>query len=80
MVISGSDRLTPFTYESPVASAQIKSAILLAGLHAPGRTTVIEPEASRDHTEKMLTAMGAEVTSTFLEDGRLSVSLTGQPN
>lgn len=79
MVISGSDRLTPFTYESPVASAQIKSAILLAGLHAPGRTTVIEPEASRDHTEKMLTAMGAEVTSTFLEDGRLSVCLTGQP-
>lgn len=48
----------PITYRLPVASAQVKSAILLAGLHSPGRTTVIEPEATRDHTERMLAHFG----------------------
>jgi len=54
----------PIVYRSPVASAQIKSAVLLAGLSAPGVTTVIEPEASRDHTEIMLAHFGAAIVST----------------
>src|SRR5439155_25852897 len=54
----------PIVYRTPVASAQIKSAVLLAGLAAPGTTTVIESEASRDHTELMLRHFGAEIVST----------------
>ncbi|MGE3076791.1 MAG: 3-phosphoshikimate 1-carboxyvinyltransferase [Dehalococcoidia bacterium] len=53
--------LHPIDYRSPVASAQVKSAIMLAGLYAPGATTVTEPEKSRDHTERMLSAMGVEI-------------------
>ena len=53
--------LTGMTYTSPVASAQVKSAILLAGLHATGRTTVREPERSRDHTERLLPAFGGRL-------------------
>ena len=49
-------------YDLPVASAQLKSAILLAGLRAEGQTSIAQPEASRDHTERMLTAMGADIT------------------
>ena len=60
-----------------MASAQVKSAVLLAGLHAPGRTTVIEPMASRDHTERMFTHFGAEVTVTDEADGRRAVSVRG---
>lgn len=52
--ITGREKLTPIHYESPVASAQIKSAILLAGLRAEGKTSVTEPHPSRDHTERML--------------------------
>ena len=51
----------PIEYEAPVPSAQLKSAVLLAGLAAPGATTVIEKEATRDHTEKMLKHFGADV-------------------
>jgi 3-phosphoshikimate 1-carboxyvinyltransferase len=70
IVLKGADVPAPITYRTPVASAQIKSAVLLAGLNAPGMTTVIETEASRDHTEKMLAHFGAEV-ETFVEgDGR----------
>lgn len=54
-------QLHAMTYEMPVASAQVKTAILLAGLYADGKTTVIEKEKSRDHTERMLSAMGAEI-------------------
>jgi 3-phosphoshikimate 1-carboxyvinyltransferase len=54
-------RLTAISYELPVASAQVKSAILLAGLYAEGRTTVIEPVPTRDHTEIMLAAAGAPI-------------------
>src|SRR5207253_5671957 len=54
----------PILYRTPVASAQIKSAVLLAGLSAPGITTVIEQEASRDHTELMLKHFGAQIVST----------------
>ena len=53
--------LRPINYESPVASAQVKSAVLLAGLFAPGKTSVVEPTRSRDHTERMLKHFGARV-------------------
>lgn len=69
----------PIVYRTPVPSAQIKSAVLLAGLSAPGVTTVIESEASRDHTELMLRHFGAEVkVSAEGEHGR-RIDLTGQP-
>ena len=59
--IVGTDEMVPIEYRLPVASAQVKSAILLAGLNTAGETTVIEPEATRDHTERMLRHFGAEV-------------------
>ncbi len=73
LVIRGTE-LLPMEYPSPVASAQVKSAVLLAGLNTPGETVVIEPGLSRDHTERMLTAFGAEV----VRDG-LKVTLDGWP-
>src|SRR6201989_3188401 len=72
------DRL-PILYRTPVASAQIKSAVLLAGLSAPGVTTVIETEASRDHTELMLRHFGAQVTSENEGAHGRRIALTGQP-
>ncbi|MBO6785168.1 MAG: 3-phosphoshikimate 1-carboxyvinyltransferase, partial [Alphaproteobacteria bacterium] len=59
-------------------SAQVKSAVLLAGLHAPGKTTVIEPVATRDHTERMLAHMGADIDVSDAADGR-RITLAGQP-
>jgi 3-phosphoshikimate 1-carboxyvinyltransferase len=67
----------PITYRLPVASAQVKSAVLFAGLNTPGRTTVIEPVATRDHTERMLKAFGAEITAEQKEDGR-HIHIVGQ--
>jgi len=61
--ISGGARLKGIRYAMPVASAQVKSAILLAGLHAEGVTTVTEPAVTRDHTERMLQAFGCEVAA-----------------
>lgn len=61
----------PVRYDSPVASAQVKSAVLLAGLYADGTTTVVEPELSRDHTERMLAAFGADLRA---EGPRVSVT------
>ena len=61
ITLQGTSEPVPLEYETPVASAQIKSAVLLAGLNSPGRTIVLEREASRDHTEKMLTHFGAAV-------------------
>jgi 3-phosphoshikimate 1-carboxyvinyltransferase len=69
----------PIVYRTPVASAQIKSAVLLAGLAAPGITTVIESEASRDHTELMLKHFGAEIVSTREGSHGRKIALTGQP-
>ncbi|TNF50371.1 MAG: 3-phosphoshikimate 1-carboxyvinyltransferase, partial [Deltaproteobacteria bacterium] len=66
--------LTPASYASPVSSAQVKSAVLLAGLSVDGETTVTEPHLSRDHSERMLSCFGAEVRP--FEGG---VSLTGRP-
>ena len=79
IVIQGTAEPTPIEYRTPVASAQIKSAVLLAGLNSPGRTTVIEAEASRDHTEKMLAFFGADVAvEAFGAHGR-KVTLRGRP-
>src|SRR5271154_629619 len=69
----------PILYRTPVASAQIKSAVLLAGLAAPGKTTVIESEASRDHTELMLKHFGAQIVSTAEGVHGRKIVLTGQP-
>ncbi|MBL4614695.1 MAG: 3-phosphoshikimate 1-carboxyvinyltransferase [Magnetovibrio sp.] len=67
------------TYELPVASAQVKSAVMLAGLNAAGETVVIEPKPTRDHSEKMLTHFGADVRVEDLEGGARSITLKGQP-
>jgi 3-phosphoshikimate 1-carboxyvinyltransferase len=77
VALQGARPLTAIAYDSPTASAQIKSAVLLAGLHADGRTTLTEPHSSRDHTERMLTGFGAPVISEDLPDGRRKVSVAG---
>ena len=63
LAIHGGRPLSGISYRLPVASAQVKSAILLAGLFAEGETSIVEPKTTRDHTERMLRSMGAEVTS-----------------
>jgi len=78
LTISGPGDLVPIRYVLPVASAQVKSAVLLAGLHAPGETTVVEPVATRDHTERMLIAFGASL-DTRQSDAGLEITVTGQP-
>ena len=79
IVIQGTAEPTPIEYRTPVASAQIKSAVLFAGLNSLGRTIVIEAEASRDHTEKMLAFYGADVSvEPFGETGR-RITLQGRP-
>jgi 3-phosphoshikimate 1-carboxyvinyltransferase len=78
LTIVGAADPVPVRYEVPVPSAQVKSAVLLAGLNAPGQTVVIEKEATRDHTERMLAGFGAELTVTE-EDGKRVITLTGQP-
>lgn len=79
LAVVGSDRTVPITYRLPVASAQVKSAIILCGLNTAGTTTVIEAEPTRDHTELMLRHFGATVTTERMEDGALAVSVVGQP-
>ena len=66
--------LVPIHYDSPVASAQVKSCVLLAGLYAEGQTSVTEPVPSRDHTERMLSGFGAEITSR-----ERTATVTGHP-
>lgn len=79
ITLAGARDPVPIVYRTPVPSAQIKSAVLLAGLAAPGATTVIESEASRDHTEKLLSHFGAEVVvAPDGEHGR-RITLKGQP-
>ncbi|WP_068311491.1 3-phosphoshikimate 1-carboxyvinyltransferase [Polycladidibacter hongkongensis] len=77
--IRGSDAPAPMTYRVPMASAQVKSAVLLAGLNTPGTTTVIEPVATRDHTEKMLKGFGADLSVEINEAGERVITLQGQP-
>jgi 3-phosphoshikimate 1-carboxyvinyltransferase len=79
MAITGTPLPMPLAYESPVASAQVKSAVLLAGLHAPGATTVTEPAPTRDHTERMFRAFGVAVDSVALANGAQRVTVVGQP-
>ncbi|WP_210421791.1 3-phosphoshikimate 1-carboxyvinyltransferase [Phreatobacter aquaticus] len=79
ITIEGPKNAIPVTYASPVASAQVKSAVLLAGLNAPGVTTVIEKEATRDHTERMLIHFGADVTVTPEGEHGRRIALVGQP-
>lgn len=78
MTLVGADEPTPVRYVVPVPSAQVKSAVLLAGLNAPGQTVVIEKEATRDHTERMLQGFGATLTVEDTDEGRV-ITLTGQP-
>jgi 3-phosphoshikimate 1-carboxyvinyltransferase len=79
LAVTGRTDLLPIRYRQPVASAQVKSAILLAGLHAAGRTTVIEPEPSRDHTERLLGQLGAGLEFEALPERGRAVSIDGQP-
>ncbi len=79
VVLQGTASPAPITYETPVASAQIKSAVLLAGLSAEGRTMVIEREASRDHTERMLRHFGAEVAVEPWGEAGRKITLEGRP-
>ena len=78
LAVTGTAAPIPIRYRLPVPSAQVKSALLLAGLNAPGITTVVEPTPTRDHTERLLARFGAEVA---VEDdaGERSVALRGQP-
>jgi 3-phosphoshikimate 1-carboxyvinyltransferase len=79
LTLRGARDPIPIVYRTPAASAQIKSAVLLAGLAAPGDTTVIESEASRDHTELMLRHFGAQVISDPDGSHGRKVTLHGQP-
>ncbi len=79
MTLEGARHPVPVTYETPVPSAQVKSAVLFAGLAAPGETTVIEREATRDHTERMLRHFGAEVTVEPHGAHGRRIVLKGQP-
>ena len=77
LTLQGAADPVPIVYESPVPSAQLKSAVLLAGLAAPGETTVIEAEATRDHTERLLKHFGAKLTSKPLWRARPPHHLAG---
>ena len=78
LTLIGAAQPVPVRYTLPVPSAQVKSAVLLAGLNAPGQTVVIEGEPTRDHTERMLRGFGAEITVEDTDEGRV-ITLTGQP-
>ncbi|MEM8731278.1 MAG: 3-phosphoshikimate 1-carboxyvinyltransferase [Pseudomonadota bacterium] len=78
LTITGAADPVPVRYATPVPSAQVKSAVLLAGLNAPGQTVVIEKEATRDHSERMLAGFGAEISTEATDEGRV-ITLTGQP-
>lgn len=78
MTIVGAANPVPVRYALPVASAQVKSAVLLAGLNAPGETVVIEREPTRDHSERMLLGFGAKLTVEKTGEGHV-ITLTGQP-
>jgi 3-phosphoshikimate 1-carboxyvinyltransferase len=77
LTLHGARNPVPVTYTLPVASAQVKSAVLLAGLNTPGITTVIEPVPTRDHTERMLKGFGAAIT-VEVKDGARHIMLEGQ--
>jgi 3-phosphoshikimate 1-carboxyvinyltransferase len=76
LTIRGTPDLVPIEYRTPVASAQIKSAVLIAGLHASGETTVVEAQPTRDHTERMLRHFGAELALAERNGGR-AITIAG---
>jgi 3-phosphoshikimate 1-carboxyvinyltransferase len=78
VTIRGAREANPVTYTVPVPSAQVKSAVLLAGLNAPGVTTVVEPVMTRDHTEKMLRGFGADLEVETAADGVRHIRIAGQ--
>ncbi|MGB0960936.1 MAG: 3-phosphoshikimate 1-carboxyvinyltransferase [Halocynthiibacter sp.] len=78
MTVVGATNPSPVRYVLPVASAQVKSAVLLAGLNAPGETIVVEKEATRDHTERMLQGFGADLITRETDEGT-EIILKGQP-
>jgi len=79
LAVIGAPDPVPISYRLPVPSAQVKSAILLAGLNAPGETTVTEPQPTRDHTELMLRHFGAEIGVCDAGEGGRAITLKGQP-
>ncbi|MBT3360524.1 MAG: 3-phosphoshikimate 1-carboxyvinyltransferase [Rhodospirillales bacterium] len=79
LAVCGTGNPVPVDFRSPVASAQVKSAVLLAGLNAPGTTRVIEERPTRDHTERMLGHFGAQISVEDVAGGGKTVSLCGQP-
>ena len=79
MTIEGTAEPIPISYRLSLPSAQVKSAILLAGLNTPGRTTVVEPIATRDHTERLLTYLGARVEVSDAPEGDRAIEVVGQP-
>jgi 3-phosphoshikimate 1-carboxyvinyltransferase len=79
VAVIGAMEPMPMTYAMTVPSAQVKTAVLLAALNAPGTTTVVEPEASRDHTEMMLADFGAAIEVDALAGGGRKISLMGEP-
>ncbi len=78
LTLRGISPAVPIEYRLPVASAQVKSAILLAGLNTPGITTVIEPIPTRDHSERMLRGFGAELTVDIADDGARLIKVRGE--
>ncbi len=78
LTIRGARHMAPITYRVPVPSAQVKSAVLLAGLNIPGTTTVIEPVMTRDHSERMLAGFGADISIDTDADGTRHISIQGQ--
>jgi len=78
LTIQGAVEPVPLRYKTPVASAQIKSAVLLAGLNAPGETVVIEAAPTRDHTERMLAGFGASIRTETTDEGHV-ITLQGRP-
>ena len=79
LAVSGAVNPVPIEYRLPVPSAQVKSAVLLAGLNTPGVTTVIEPQPTRDHTERMLRHFGATVEAEPVKGGGKRITLRGHP-
>ena len=79
VITRGTPEPLPLKYELPIASAQVKSAIILAGLNAPGCSSVVEPYPTRDHTENLLRHFGANISVTELSGNRRCVTIQGQP-
>jgi len=79
IAVTGTANPARIEYALPVPSAQVKSAVLLAGLNTPGETTVVEPQTTRDHTERMLGHFGATIRVTPAEGGGKRITVVGQP-